>query len=313
MAVVETTFRAMASHVQVLVVNGPPEAGTIAEQALAQLESAWSRFVDTSDISRLNSARGRPVQLQPATLRLVELMIEAWEITKGRFDPTVLPALLAAGYVASIDDPSAVTTLATPTTGGSAPNTATLREVVVDHIGQSVTLPLGITIDAGGLGKGLAADLVVAELLARGTEGALVSIGGDLAAAGKAPDDDGWTLDIEDHLDPNRTLCRVLFSAGGVATSSTRSRRWTCAGTEQHHTIDPRTGAPSQSDLVGASAIGSCGWQAEVHSTALLLGGAHHFDDYTRDNEIEAIATTSTGARLATAALADLLHDAVAS
>ena len=77
-----------------------------------------------------------------------------------------------------------------------------------------------------GIGKGLAADLVTAELCSAGATGALVGIGGDLVARGTPPDDAGWVIVVEDPDDPAVALARIAIDAGGVATSSTRSNRW---------------------------------------------------------------------------------------
>jgi len=305
MAVDESTFRTMASDAQIIVVDGPPQACATARRALGQLEACWSRFFESSDISRLNHHAGRPVRVDPATLTLVEVMIEAWQITDQRFDPTTLPSLVEAGYVASIEDPAARTVIRATDTGcarGSSP-----ARIEVDQVSRSVTLPAGMALDAGGVGKGLAADLVVAELLARGAGGVLVSIGGDLVAAGTAPTAAGWMLDVEDPLRPPSTLARLAFSEGGVATSSTLSRRWDKAGTPQHHVIDPNTGEPSATDLGAVTVFASSGWQAEAHATALLLGGGRDFEGYTRERRIEAIATTMKGQTMTTDGLASYL------
>lgn len=294
----------MASAVQIIVVDGPPGAGDVACRVLDQLESAWSRFVETSDISRLNHNTGQPLKVAPTTVKLVETMLEAWRMTGGLFDPSVLPALLEAGYVTSISDPTGYTSL--PCRECSAHlDSFSFGHVTLDG-DCLVTLPAGIAIDAGGLGKGLAADLVVAELLARGAAGALVSIGGDLAAAGRPPEAEGWRLDIEDPFRADQTVSQISFSGGGVATSSTRSRRWIHNNSEQHHVIDPRTDTPSESDLVAVTVIAPCGWQAEAHATALLLGGAIGFDQYVADNKIEAIATAIDGTTTTTNGFSEL-------
>lgn len=312
MAVVEHTFRAMASHVQVISVDGPSGAGAAVERMIRQLEAAWSRFDATSDVTRLNDSAGRPVPVDPVTVTLLETMTEAWQMTGGLYDPTVLPALIMSGYTHSIDDADAVTTISVGYVGLDEPN-RTVCDISIDPKRRTATLPVGMSIDAGGIGKGLAADLVVAELLARGAAGALVSIGGDIAAAGEPPDDRGWTVQIEDHLDRSRSLGRVLFSGGGFATSSTRSRRWTQAGAEMHHMIDPAVSGPSESDIVAASVIGRCGWQAEAHATALVLGGTARFMNHAQRHAVEAVATTSAGERLATAGIAEHLKEKVIS
>lgn len=301
----------MASAVQVIVVDGPAGAGAAACRMLEQLESTWSRFVETSDISRLNHNTGESLKVAPTTVKLVETMLEAWRMTGGLFDPSVLPALLEAGYVTSIIDPTGYTSL--PHGARSAHgDSVSFGHVTIDG-NRFVTVPDGMAIDAGGLGKGLAADLVVAELLARGAAGALVSIGGDLAAAGCPPETEGWRLDIEDPFRAANVLSQISFSGGGVATSSSRSRRWIHNSSEQHHVIDPRTAKPSKSDLVAVTVITSCGWQAEAHATALLLGGAIRFEEYVAANQIEAIATAIDGTTTTTNNCAELVPENVMS
>ena len=310
MAVDEYRFRAMASAVHVIVVDGPPEAGAVARRALEQLESTWSRFIETSDISRLNRSSGHPIQVAPATITLLNTVAEACRMTGGLFDPTVLPALINAGYATSIDDPRAHTSL--PDAAVFAPLERFSFEQVTINKDLYVTLPIGMAIDVGGLGKGLAADLVVAELLGRGAGGALVSVGGDLAAAGHPPEPDGWRVDVEDPFSAARILTHISINGGGVATSSTRSRRWNNNG-EQHHVIDPTTGKPSQSDLAAVTVIGSCGWEAEAHATALLLGGRICFGAYVTANQIEAIGTAIDGTTVATNGLSELVPTEVMS
>lgn len=310
MAVDELRFRVMASDAQVIIVDGPRQAGRSAHRALDQLEACWSRFVESSDISRLNRDAGRLVEVDSATLTLVEVMIEAWRITGGRFDPTVLPALLDAGYTTSVDDPRIAAVMPAalidrPARGAAATPPASLGDVLVDREHRTVTVPAGIAIDGGGIGKGLAADLVVAELLARGARGVLVSIGGDLSASGTAPNGDGWLIDLEDPADQRVTRARIAISGGGVATSSTLGRRWTHAGVAQHHVIDPDANAPSSTDLVAVTVVGSNGWRAEAHATALLLAGSIDFAELAISSGVDAIATTADGETLATEALVD--------
>lgn len=301
----------MASDAHVIVVDGPPEACTTTRRALEQLESLWSRFIDSSDVHRLNHGAGQPLQVDPTTITLIKVMIEAWRITGGRYDPTILPALLTAGYVASIDDPNLHSTLpaATSPFGEGSP---TLGQVEVGPNGF-VTLPAAMAIDAGGIGKGLAADLACTQLMTHGAGGALISIGGDLAAAGDGPEVNGWRIDIEDPFNPSETLAQVMISGGGIATSSTQTRRWISNNSDHHHIIDPLADQPSHTDLAAVTVIASCGWQAEAHATALLVGGGACFHKYANCHGIEAVASTTGGTILTTAAFVKIIHPEAAA
>ncbi|TFH18778.1 MAG: FAD:protein FMN transferase [Acidimicrobiales bacterium] len=293
----------MASELHVIVVGDAD--GNQAIGLLRDLEAHWSRFLHDSDITRLNHASGSPVRVDPSTLTLVATMVDAWCSTDGAFDPSILPTLIESGYRASIDDPYRVTFLPDGrlVVGGydSGPTTG---DIVIDHDGSTITLPPGLVIDPGGIGKGLAADLAVRHLLALGAAGALVSIGGDMAMAGTPPhDDNGWTVTVEHPNLALGNLCTLLVGAGGVATSSTRSRRWIHAGQERHHQIDPRRGEQSSTDLTAVTVIARAGWLAEAHATSALLSGAHGVLEYLDDHELSGIAVALDGTVLATADL----------
>ena len=221
MAVTEHRFRVMASDAHVIAIDAPAGALAEAQQILERIEQRWSRFLPDSDVTRINLAEGRPVVVDPLTITLIATMAEAWQATHGRYDPTVLPILVADGYRSSIDQPSRVTIL--PAT---ARHVGGLAAVAVDAEQRTVTAPPGVSLDPGGIGKGLAADLVVAQLLAAGASGALVDVGGDLACAGTPPLPSGWAVTVEHPDEPEADLVTFTVSAGGVATSSTRSRRW---------------------------------------------------------------------------------------
>jgi len=155
-------FRAMGADVQVLVVGGPPSLLDEARELVEALEARWSRFRPTSEISRLNQLAGRPVRVSQETLTLVRRALDGASVTAGRYDPTVLGAVLRAGY-----DRSFELLAADPPPGRSAPGLG-YRRIAVDAARSTVTLPPGVGFDPGGIGKGLAADLLVHELLARG-------------------------------------------------------------------------------------------------------------------------------------------------
>lgn len=295
----------MASGVEATIVVEPSDAPLFEEMwadtvhLLARLEHRWSRFVDGSDISRLNRAGGRPVVVDPSTVTLLRSMVHGWHCTDGMFDPTVLPALLRAGYNASIDDPTRITILPEP-----ADVSASIIDIDID--GTTVRLPAGLAIDPGGIGKGLAADLAVDRLMHVGAVGALVSIGGDMTMRGTPPDHvrgPGWTVAVERPDVPGDSICTIALDAGGVATSSTRSRRWRQGDRDHHHAIDPRHLAPSRTDLATVTVIDRSGWLAEVHSTAALLEASAGVIDYLDRHDLTGIAVTSAGHVLSTADL----------
>lgn len=264
------TFAAMGTTVEVTVVGGDATLLTIARGRVRDLERRWSRFVPTSDVSRLNAAPGTPVVVSSETVDLVLRAREGARLTGGRFNPLVLDALEAAGYretFARIDRPTVGAAAGVPAPDATA--------IVVDVDARCVTLPAGARIDPGGIGKGYAADLVADELLRLGARGVCVNVGGDLRVAGATPGPgDAWLIAVRD--DPSDApVAHLAVADGAVATTSRSRRRWEGAdGTLHHHVIDPATGASAVTPVVHATVVASEAWRAEVLSKVAFLDGA---------------------------------------
>lgn len=274
-------FRVMGSDASVVVCGSPavlPVLVGVARERLEELEHRWSRFLPTSEISRLNDAAGDPVEVSWETLHLVERALEAWRITGGAYDPTILGDVLRAGYTVSFESLNT-------TAPGSALAGITLTigagSIRLDAEAGTVQLPTGVGFDPGGIGKGLAADMVVEELLAAGATGACVNVGGDLRVAGRGPaadpadpsPDAGWVIAVDEPIGEG-TAALLGIGTGGVVTTSRLRRRWTRpSGQPSHHLIDPRSGRPAASGLAAITVIADEAWRAEILAKAAFLAG----------------------------------------
>jgi thiamine biosynthesis lipoprotein len=263
-------MRVMGTNAHVVAVGADRRLVDDAAARLEDLERRWSRFLLDSEVSRCNALSGRPVAVSPETVRLVSCAVSGWTATGGTFDPTVLNALCDAGY--DRDFRSAVGRASTLTPSGprAAPGCA---EITWNERDCTVTLPAGTRFDPGGIGKGLAADIVTEEMIAAGAAGALVSVGGDLRVRGEPPAGSAWDLAIDDASRAGDELLRLGLHDGAVATSSRLQRAWRTRTGDAHHLIDPSTGAPAISPFVAVSAIAREGWWAEIVAKAVLIAG----------------------------------------
>jgi thiamine biosynthesis lipoprotein len=273
----EERFEAMGTWAHVLVFGGG--ATRLVRDAVArieQLESRWSRFRPASELSRLNANAGTPAIVSPDTLRLVQCMRVGHSVTEGAFDPAILPEITRLGYdrdfkrvVAAgnaVTDDARVTRLRDV-------QPRRFADVTVSPKSAMVWLPAGVGIDPGGIGKGLAADIVAEELRAAGAQGALVNLGGDLRVIGRPDDAECWYVDLEDPIsgDAQRSVALV---DGGLASSSTEKRAWKRDGRDVHHLIDPGTGTSTDRAIVGATVIAREAWRAEVLTKACIVRGS---------------------------------------
>ena len=258
-------FRAMGTDCSIQVWGDNAQAiAALGQVRVDILEARWSRFRPSSELSVLNARAGQgPIGVSEDTELLIRAMRDGWQATDGAFDPTIGLSLIAHGYDA--DFPMLSTRKAWEWV---APQPAHgMGDVAIGN--GSVNLPIGIALDPGAIGKGLAADLVVDELMGAGVDGVLVDLGGDIAHAG-VNSDEVWVLAIRDERNSTSTTESHSISTEhrGLATSTTLKRRW--AGT-RHHVLDPRTGTMVDEHLVQVSVCAARASIAEIWATALLV------------------------------------------
>jgi FAD:protein FMN transferase len=263
------TFRALSTRVEVHATEPSSLATAVAltRSYLDRLDACASRFRADSEVSRLASGSGT-ASISTMLCEHLGAALGAAELTGGLVDPTVGRAMCDNGYDEDID---AVRARDTSTTGDGAvvPGWRTVH-LVEDAL--EVTLPTGTLLDLGATAKAHAADDLAARLSQLLPGGFLVNLGGDLAIAGDLPDD-GWRVGIEDGDDGDRTVETITLTSGGVATSSTRRRRWRTADGEQHHVVDPRTGRSATTPWVQVTVLASSALEANAWSTAAIVLG----------------------------------------
>lgn len=273
-------FRAMGSECSIRVVIGDGRAEPLLDRAVglvADLERRWSRFLDDSELSELNAHAGAPVRVSPETFAVVVLAIDSWRATDGRFDPTLLDALVATGYDRDFDavrdDVALRPGIVHGTRAAGSAAVHPLEHLALDARTSTIHAPAGLHLDLGGIGKGRAADLVAAQLTEDGATGACVDLGGDIRVEGTTVEGTGWSVVIDDPFRPGDDLVTLGVASGAVATSSTLRRRWSTVDGDAHHLLDPRTGMPTRSGLAVVTVLAADAAWGEVHAKAALVAG----------------------------------------
>ncbi|HEY5384065.1 MAG TPA: FAD:protein FMN transferase [Acidimicrobiales bacterium] len=247
------------------------DAQAAVDTVLEALDHQASRFRRDSELSQIHRAEGGTFLVSPGLAEALDAALRAARWTDGFVDPTVGHALAALGYDRDFADlPSTVDAALgahSPAPGWS----------VVQLSGRLLDLPRGVSLDLGATAKGLGSDRCArAAFAATGsTGGVLVSLGGDIAVAGRAPID-GWpVIVIEDPHQPDRSPGQIVrIREGGVATSSVACRRWRRGGRDLHHIVDARTGLPAEGPWRTATVAARTCVAANAASTAVIAGGA---------------------------------------
>lgn len=242
---------------RVVVADGAAlgRAMAMLQRFLADVETAASRFRPDSEVSRIARSGSERHQVTPLLADMLRAALDAAEATGGSVDPTIGTVLARLEAAA-------------PALRASTVRKATWRDVHLD--GQVLRLPPRTLLDLGATGKAFAADRAAEQIADALGCGVLVSLGGDLRAAGPDPDEP-WTVLVRDRVGEPASLVD-LGEARALATSSSLHRT---VGVERaHHVIDPLTVRPVEPVWRTVSVAAESCTEANTWSTAAMVRGA---------------------------------------
>ena len=243
---------------------------------LAGIERAMNRWAVHSEISLINAAvreTGEATCRVSSTLAaLLDEALEAHRLTDGAFDPRVEDSLQSLGYGPGLE----TLTLTVDAAGRldyavAAPQSLT-DQVSLTPSGSGWELNTTVTLDLTALGKAFAADQAATAAAEAAGAGVLVSLGGDIATAAPAGQQNpAWGVTVQDLPDDPQAQIDLVHG-GAIATSSTQKRHW---GQHRawHHIIDPRTGLSAAPELKTASVIAGKATTANALATAAIVWG----------------------------------------
>ena len=265
-------FRAMGCNMLAAVDSENEPAGfSRVPEWFEAWEQVLSRFRFDSELTRLNQTHGQSVRVSETLWEVFQAARRAEQMTEGLVTPTLLDAIIEAGY----DRPFDVLPreLNAPGTDSVLMASRPLTAIAFDATARSITLPEGVGLDFGGVAKGWAAHQALKRLQIEAP--ALMDAGGDIAISGPRADGSPWLVGVADPFHPGEEIEVLALHACGVATSGKDRRRWTRAGMLQHHIIDPLTGQPAETDLLTVTVIASNVLEAEAAAKAAFILGSH--------------------------------------
>lgn len=260
--------------------------GTI-KQACETYNHIFSHTLPTSSLSFLNRACGAPTHVNPELAELIETALYYCGKTAGLLDITTGGLEQLWNYHRS-------------TLPAKADIEEALRHVNYQSVhveGDVVSIDdAQTTLVLGAIAKGYIADELCTLMRSAGITSGVVDLGGNLAAIGSDPEGNPWRFEIPD---PTTQKPRAVLECidESAVTSGTYERFFTANGKRYHHIIDPRTGYPADSDIVGITVVARNALVADAYSTALFIMGSERalaFAEQTRGIEAFIITTNGT-------------------
>ncbi len=237
------------------------------EQIVRSLERRWSRFLPDTEIGSLNASAGSLSIVSPPTYELISCAEQARRATAGMFNPLVVDhadPLISDRFWRSCPD----------SRQGVVCGPVSDEPIELYPEICAVRLPERARFDPGGIGTGLAGDMVAAALLDAGSAAVQVELGRDVRVAGENWSGGVWNIVIDNSGHRAVRAATIALAAGGVATSSTRRWRWRRGGADIHHLVDAATVVSAATDLESVTAVAPTLWWAQVVSKVALERGA---------------------------------------
>ena len=272
----ERSLFAMNTYMTFTVYGGEAEeALEEAEQLIQKVESLWSVTDEDSEIYQANHSGGRPMTVSKETADLISFALEMAHETDGALEPTLYPVLTAWGFT---------------TDSKQVPSREQITELLqqVDYSriqleGNSLTVPEGMQLDLGAVGKGYAADLVTEGLKKHHVESAILSLGGNIQAIGSRQDGTDWRIGIRAPWEDGNLGVLEISDAAVVTSGGYENYFEDEEGHIYWHILDPSTGCPADSGLQSVTIIGKEGRLCDALSTALFVMGDEKAETYWRE------------------------------
>lgn len=246
------------------VISPDKRAGAIVFSEASRIEQLLSKYIESSEISRLN--RTGKLKVSPDTFYIIKRSKEFWQLSDGAFDITVAPLLELWGF---------------SNRKYSVPADKEIRSVlkligsdkIILHEKNYVVefkLP-GMKIDLGGIAKGFALDLAVKKLKENHINSCLINAGGQVYALGEKSSTP-WKIAIKNPREPEISGTLELKNKS-ASTSGDYEQFFINSGRRYCHIIDPKTGFPADAHLTSVTVIADEGSTADALSTAIFVLG----------------------------------------
>ena len=259
-----------------------------------RIENMLSPYIETSEISRINSAgANESVTISKECADIIKKALRVCRITNGAFDITVKPLV----DLWNVTDPDTKTV---PSDEDIQKARAKVDYRKVSVFGNTVSISADcMQIDLGGAAKGYCADRACEIMKKYNIKNALIDLGGNIYALGKNENGEKWKVGIQDpEKKRGEYITAIELSDETCVTSGSYERYFESNGKIYHHIMDPKKGFPAESEFKSVTVISKNSFEADMLSTAIFVTGAENFELLRDDFNIKKYITIDKNNRV---------------
>ena len=234
-----------------------------------EIESTLSLWDENSVIRKVNR-NDTSVVLNKIFIDNFDCAMRAAELSDGLFDPTVGPLVQAWGFHFKEGVEM------TPEMIDSLRRLVGYRKIKIED-GKVIKENPNMTLDFNAVAQGYTTDVIGDFLLSNNVDDFLVDVGGEILARGRKPNGDLWKVGIEkpaENKDAGRIVQDIVeLHNRSIVTSGNYRKYVERNGKRYSHSLNPKTGYPSENSLLSATVIcDNTAWADCLASICMLVG-----------------------------------------
>jgi len=263
------------------------------DQLLEKINQQMSTYQNDAEISRFNRYRGNDwFPISNEFLYVISQAKKAYQVSHAAFDPSIYPLVNLWGFAQS---------------SPIIPPSDQLINHALQHIGlqhlniQTTPAALAkddilLSLDLSAIAKGYAVDQVSALLSRYGLHNHLVEIGGEIHAQGNNSQQQAWHIAVEHPANlqqPHAPITGLYLHNQSLATSGNYRNFFEYQGKRYAHTLDPKTGKPTQHSLISVTVVHPSSLWADAMATAIMVMGAEKGLAFANQQKLAVFMVTS--------------------
>lgn len=267
--------------------NASKEYQNSLDSLFLAFNQSLSTYIPTSDISKINDG-DLTVEVDDFFVEVFEKSKRIHQETDGFFDPTVGNLVNAYGFG--------------PEKGNFILSDSLINEFMKDIGFEKVSLKgrkinkenPNVFLDFNSIAKGFAIDIIARFFDSKKVDNYLIEIGGEIRSKGSKKDNKPWVIQIvnpSNVQDENGFTILKLADISMATSGNYRKYRVTDDGKKYVHTVNPKTGLATESNLLSASVFTktNCA-DADAYATAFMAMGFEKSKQFLEKNlDIKAI------------------------
>lgn len=242
-------------------------------EKIIEIENKFSRYNENSLTSKINRNKGEWIQVDDEFIYVLEKAIYFNKISNNAFNPLVGDIVNEWGFYDG---------------NHKIPNESTLEKLIkeinienilIDKEKKRVKLISG-SLDFGGIVKGYSLDKIKEILEKNGVNEAIINLGGNILVLGKR----NFNIGVKNPRGEGIVYTFEVNGGSFISTSGDYENFFIKDGKRYHHIIDPKTGKPSTSGLIGVSVVSESGIDGDALSTTLFILGKEKGKEIIKSN-----------------------------